>query len=105
MPKRRGAPGIATALMLLTTLISVIEMPPKTNSALPANSAPVTTQSPETPDSSAAPSRSGALHTDGSNIVDAQGRVVHLSGVNWFGFETGTFAPHGLWARGLDDML
>src|SRR5258708_5473401 len=48
---------------------------------------------------------SGPLRTDGGNIVDAQGRVVHITGVNWFGLETGTFAPQGLWARGLNDML
>jgi hypothetical protein len=47
----------------------------------------------------------GPLRTHGGDIVDAQGRVVHITGVNWFGLETGTFAPHGLWARGLDDML
>ena len=47
----------------------------------------------------------GPLHTDGGNIVDADGRVVHISGVNWFGLETGTFAPQGLWARSLDSML
>jgi endoglucanase len=48
---------------------------------------------------------SGPLRTDGGNIVDAEGRVVHITGVNWFGMETGTFAPQGLWARGLNDML
>ena len=47
----------------------------------------------------------GPLHTDGGNIVDADGRVVHISGVNWFGLETRTFAPQGLWARSLDSML
>jgi hypothetical protein len=45
------------------------------------------------------------LRTDGGNIVDADGRVVHLTGVNWFGMETSTFAPQGLWARSLDAML
>jgi len=30
---------------------------------------------------------------------------VSLTGVNWFGFETGTFAPHGLWARNWQSML
>jgi endoglucanase len=51
------------------------------------------------------PLGTGSLHTDGGNIVDAQGRVVHITGVNWFGLETGTFAPQGLWARRLNDML
>jgi endoglucanase len=45
------------------------------------------------------------LHTQGSSIVDANGRPAKLTGVNWFGMETGTFAPHGLWARNWQQML
>ncbi|GAA2754797.1 cellulase family glycosylhydrolase [Actinopolymorpha rutila] len=45
------------------------------------------------------------LHTDGPNIVDASGKKVNLTGVNWFGFETETFVPHGLWARNWKSML
>ncbi len=47
----------------------------------------------------------GPLHTSQGQIVDASGNVVHLTGVNWFGFETTTFAPHGLQARNWKDML
>ncbi|MFI1564239.1 glycoside hydrolase family 5 protein [Streptomyces sp. NPDC020490] len=47
----------------------------------------------------------GALHTKGGDIVDANGKKVVLTGVNWFGLETGTFAPHGLWTRNLDSMV
>jgi len=39
------------------------------------------------------------------HVHDNQGHRVDLHGVNWFGFETDVHAPHGLWARGLDDML
>jgi len=49
--------------------------------------------------------RQGPLHTSHAQLVDASGHEVHLTGVNWFGFETGTFAPHGLWARNWQDML
>ena len=45
------------------------------------------------------------LHTSGGSIVDAAGRTVTITGVNWFGFETSTFAPHGLWARNYKSML
>ncbi|MEU7868536.1 glycoside hydrolase family 5 protein [Dactylosporangium sp. NPDC049140] len=45
------------------------------------------------------------LHAEGSKIVDARGETVTFTGVNWFGLETNTFAPHGLWSRNLDDML
>ncbi|MCA9692425.1 MAG: glycoside hydrolase family 5 protein [Myxococcales bacterium] len=47
----------------------------------------------------------GYLHTDGADIVDHQGNPVRLTGLNWFGFETDTFAPHGLWARPLPAVL
>ncbi len=43
--------------------------------------------------------------TKGNKIVDSQGNEVRLTGVNWFGMETGTFAPHGLWERNWEDML
>jgi endoglucanase len=45
------------------------------------------------------------LHAEGGKIVDANGKEVVLTGVNWFGLETGTFAPHGIWARNLDQMM
>jgi endoglucanase len=48
----------------------------------------------------------GFLSTSHGELVDASsGCQVTLTGVNWFGFETGTFAPHGLWARNWQDML
>ena len=43
----------------------------------------------------------GALSTLGNQIVNESGQSVCLAGVNWFGFETTNFAPHGLWSRGL----
>jgi endoglucanase len=46
-----------------------------------------------------------ALHTNGGNIVDAAGNTVTLTGVNWFGFETSTFAPEGLSVRNYKSML
>src|SRR5689334_10345455 len=39
------------------------------------------------------------LHRQGNKLMDENGKVVRLTGVNWFGFETGNMAPHGLWAR------
>jgi endoglucanase len=45
------------------------------------------------------------LSTHGADIVDATGRTVLLRGVNWFGLETETHAPHGLWSRDYKEML
>ncbi|HEY6072145.1 MAG TPA: cellulase family glycosylhydrolase, partial [Anaerolineales bacterium] len=35
----------------------------------------------------------------------AYGTVVGLSGLNWFGFETSNYAPHGLWTRNWQEVL
>jgi endoglucanase len=51
------------------------------------------------------PSGRGPFRTVNSKIVDRSGRVVYLTGVSWFGLETGTFCPHGLWARNWQQML
>jgi endoglucanase len=48
---------------------------------------------------------SGYLHTDGARIVNVDGGVVRLTGINWFGLETCTFAPHGLWSRNWRDLM
>jgi len=45
------------------------------------------------------------LHTQGSQIVDSAGRQVILTGINWFGLETDSYAPHGLWARNWESLL
>ncbi|MEM6752865.1 MAG: cellulase family glycosylhydrolase [Cyanobacteria bacterium P01_C01_bin.38] len=45
------------------------------------------------------------LSTRGAKIVDAKGNTVLLQGVNWFGMETETHAPHGLWKRDYKEML
>ena len=45
------------------------------------------------------------LHIEGSDIKDSAGNTVVLHGVNWFGMETSTHSPHGLWTRDYKDML
>jgi endoglucanase len=47
----------------------------------------------------------GRIRIQGPNLVDANGRVVRLTGINWFGLETPNYAPHGLWQRSMDAML
>ena len=43
--------------------------------------------------------------TSGNQIVDSTGNPVRITGINWFGFETGNKALHGLWSRGYKPML
>lgn len=44
-------------------------------------------------------------HTSGNKIVDAAGNPAVFNGLNWFGFETANYSPHGLWSRSMDSML
>src|SRR5258708_34119007 len=41
----------------------------------------------------------GPLYALDGTLVDSAGCVMHVAGVNWFGFETRPFAPHGLDVR------
>ncbi len=45
------------------------------------------------------------LHTEGNRLVDSNDNQVIITGINWFGLETESFAPHGLWARDWRSML
>jgi endoglucanase len=47
----------------------------------------------------------GYWHTSGNQIVDSQGNLVRLAGVNWYGFETTDFLVHGLWAQDYKTVL
>ena len=41
----------------------------------------------------------GYWSTSGSKIVaDQDGSVIHMTGANWFGFETSNQMPHGIWS-------
>lgn len=48
---------------------------------------------------------SGFFKNSGAKLVDAKNQEVRLTGVNWFGMETSSFAPHGLWARNWQEMM
>ncbi|HEY9060677.1 MAG TPA: cellulase family glycosylhydrolase [Pseudobacteroides sp.] len=45
------------------------------------------------------------LHTKGNKILDKNGKEVWLTGVNWFGYNTGTNVFDGLWAADLNASL
>ena len=47
----------------------------------------------------------GPLYAQDGMLVDMAGCMVHVAGVNWFGFETASFAPHGLNVRNYQSML
>lgn len=45
------------------------------------------------------------LHTDGSKILDKDGKEVWLTGINWFGYNTGTNTFDGLWTCDLNTSI
>ena len=45
------------------------------------------------------------LHTDGNKIYDKNGKEVWITGVNWFGYNTGTNTFDGLWNSVLSDSV
>ncbi|HEV8253618.1 MAG TPA: cellulase family glycosylhydrolase [Vicinamibacteria bacterium] len=47
----------------------------------------------------------GYWHTSGGMVLDSQNQPVRIAGINWFGFETTNYYPHGLWTRDYRDML
>ncbi|WP_203527879.1 glycoside hydrolase family 5 protein [Clostridium thermarum] len=49
--------------------------------------------------------KEGFLATDGNKIIDSSGNEVHLSGINWFGFEEYTNAPRGLERRNMIEII
>lgn len=71
------------------------------NSGSVGNNNPVIKQAKDVP----APTTDDWLFTDGSKIVDKDGKEVWLTGVNWFGYNTGTNTFDGLWACDLNTSL
>jgi len=45
------------------------------------------------------------LYTDGNKILDKNGHEVWLTGVNWFGYNTGTNCFDGIWATNMNKAL
>ncbi|WP_344659418.1 cellulase family glycosylhydrolase [Catenulispora subtropica] len=57
------------------------------------------------PNAAAAAAGTGYWHTSGRQILDANNQPVRIAGVNWFGFETNNYVPHGLWSRDYKSMM
>ena len=45
------------------------------------------------------------LSVSGNKLIDTRGEEVRLTGVNWFGFETQNYFPHGIWTRDMKSVL
>lgn len=71
------------------------------NSGSVGNNNPKIVQAKDIP----APTTDDWLHTDGSKILDKDGREVWLTGINWFGYNTGTNTFDGLWTCDLNTSI
>ncbi len=52
-----------------------------------------------------APTTDDWLHVEGNRIVDSSGKEVWLTGVNWFGYNTGTNIFDGIWNADLNTSI
>lgn len=52
-----------------------------------------------------APTTDDWLHVEGNKIVDNEGKEVWLTGVNWFGYNTGTNIFDGIWNSDLNKSI
>lgn len=66
---------------------------------------PVETEKPQETNKPSQDQKKDWLYTDGSKIYDEDGKEVWLTGVNWFGYNTGTNIFDGVWACDLDKTI
>lgn len=71
------------------------------NSGSVGNNNPKIVQAKDVP----APTTDDWLYTDGSKIIDKDGKDVWLTGINWFGYNTGTNTFDGLWTCDLNTSI
>ncbi|WP_435269986.1 cellulase family glycosylhydrolase [Streptomyces sp. 1222.5] len=90
--------GRILAALLCATAVALVPL-----LSLPATAQAAAPSEPHRPAAATAPG-AGYWHTGGRRILDAQNAPVRIAGVNWFGFETANYAPHGLWSRDYRSM-
>lgn len=71
------------------------------NSGSVGNNDPKIVQAKDVPE----PTTDDWLYVKGNKIVDSEGKEVWLTGVNWFGYNTGTNTFDGLWACDLNSSI
>lgn len=78
----------------------------KTSSSIATStSSSVKTSSSVATSSSQGNTSSDWLHVEGNKVVDANGRAVWMTGVNWFGFNCTERVFHGLWSAHFPTMM
>ncbi|MFF2819941.1 cellulase family glycosylhydrolase [Kitasatospora cineracea] len=95
LSRRLAGCAAALAAALVTTLAAP---------AAPAAQA-ATTNAGSATTAAASTAGAGYWHTSGRQILDEAGNPVRIAGINWFGFETSNYVPHGLWSRDYKSMI
>ncbi|MGI5472299.1 glycoside hydrolase family 5 protein [Streptomyces sp. CA-132043] len=96
--RRRPSIGLLTGTLAGALLFTL----PGTMYATAAPDAAHRTHS--SPDTRSAAAGDDWLHTEGSRIVDENGKEVWLTGTNWFGFNTTERVFHGLWSANIETL-
>src|SRR5215472_1920337 len=92
---------VTLLVLLLSCACALVAPPAPTPQPTPR---PTSTPTPA-PTPTPVPLGTGPLSANGAELVDVAGRPVRLTGVNWSGMESSSFAPFGLASRSLDDIL
>lgn len=105
-----GAAAVVVVVAAVALGVVMLAWPDRTVApTLTAVASPVPSPSPGPPavpvGEPAAGTGTGYLSADGASLVDAEGVVVRLTGVSWFGMETETMTVHGLWRRNWAEMI
>ncbi len=85
-------------VLVLSVLASLTATVGQASSRRHVLAAPIPTSPSAAPQSTpiAGPTASGFWHTTGTRIVDADGRMVRIAGVTWYGMESTYWVPAGL---------
>ncbi|MGW2398071.1 cellulase family glycosylhydrolase [Kitasatospora sp. NPDC001664] len=102
-PVRRLRDALLGLALATTTVIAPAAIAPTTATARATGTAQAAAPVSAPAVSSAV--GSGYWHTNGRQLLDEANRPVRIAGVNWFGFETANYVPHGLWTRDYKSMI
>lgn len=91
MVRRRPLLTVSLAVLLTATASAAVTFP----ATAPAQAATTTVGGTGT----------GFWSAKGSQLVDATGAPVRMTGINWFGMETANMTFHGLWSRPWKEMI
>lgn len=104
-PVKTATPLVTATPVKTPTPVNVTATPSPTKTPTPVPATPTPVTATPTPDGLGALPGDDWLHVVGNKIVDANGKVVWLTGTNWFGFNTGTNVFDGVWSANMKQAI